>query len=303
MRLIFFGTPAFALPALAAVAARHDVVRVVTAPARPRGRGQHALPTPVGAEAERLGLEISTPERLDAAAVQELLALRPAAAAVVAYGKMLPAALFESVPCLNVHPSLLPRHRGAAPIPWTIWSGDAEWGVSIMRIVQELDAGPVHLREARPVTAGATAGELEVQAALLGARMLAEALDLLAAGRLPERPQEGEPTYARRLVKEDERLDLGQPARDLARQVLALSPRPGARVRVEPDGLELRLLRARAAEGDLPRGALATDRLSLLIGTGQGVLAVDELQPAGGRVQTAADLLRGRPGILQGSAS
>lgn len=295
MKILFFGTPEFALPSLETVAAAHDVLRVVTAPPRPRGRGQRALPTPVAQRALELGVEIETPQRLDSAVVQELMELAPEAAVVVAYGRMLPSTLFERVPCLNVHPSLLPRHRGAAPIPWTIWSGDREGGVTIMRIVQELDAGPIHLQEAFPLAEDTTAGELAAETAKRGARLLLEALAGLEAGRLPEVPQSGPGTYARRIAKEDEQLDLLRPADMLARQVNALSPRPGVRVTVQERGLVLRLLRARAVSADMTPGLLSRHPEGLLIGTGHGALLVLTLQPAGGRELSALELLRGRP--------
>lgn len=295
MKIVFLGTPGFALPSLEAVAAAHDVVRVVTAPPRPRGRGQRAEPTPVAKRAQELGIDVMTPERLDAAAVGQLLGLAPDAGVVVAYGRMLPASLFDAIPCLNVHPSLLPRHRGAAPIPWTIWSGDRQAGVTIMRIVEELDAGPIHLQEAFPLGDATTAGELEAEASRRGAGLMREALALLAAGRLPETPQEGAATYARRLTREDEQLDLLRPAEEVARQVNALAPRPGVRVAVLERDLELRLLRGRAVAADLPPGRVRAHPEGLLIGTGAGALLVAELQPAGGRALSAADLLRGRP--------
>ena len=295
MKVLFLGTPDFAVPSLDAVAERHDVAVVVTAPPRPRGRGQHMTPTPVALRAAELGLAVRTPARLDEDAVRDLKAFGPDAAVVVAYGRMLPASLFDAIPCLNVHPSLLPRHRGAAPIPWTIWSGDRQAGVTIMRIVQELDAGPIHLQESFPLPREMTAGELEAETARRGARMLAEALTLLEAGSLPQTPQDGEPSYARRLSREDEQLDLSRPAADLALQVQALSPRPGVRVRVEGRDLELRLLRATAAGDELGPGTLKTHPRGLLVGTGRGALLVTELQPSGGRSQSAVELVRGSP--------
>lgn len=295
MKLLFLGTPEFAVGFLDAVAAEHEVAAVVTAPPRPRGRGQHPAPTPVAARAADLGIGVRTPDRLDPDTVAALLALRPEAAVVVAYGRMLPASLFDAIPCLNVHPSLLPRHRGAAPIPWTIWSGDAQGGVTIMRIVQELDAGPIHLQEAFDVPPGATAGDLALLAARRGAPLLRDALRLLAEGRLPERPQDGEPTYARRLTREDEQLDFHRPAVELARQVNALAPRPGVRALEAGSGLALRLLKAFAVAGDLPPGQCARHGEGLLIGTGDGALLVTVLQAAGGRPLGAAELLRGRP--------
>ena len=295
MRLVFLGTPQFALPSLEAVRAEHDVLRVVTAPPRPRGRGQRLVPTPIAAGAAEMGLDVVTPIRLDPRTVAELLEPRPDAAVVVAYGRMLPAALFDAVPCLNVHPSLLPRHRGAAPIPWTIWSGDKEGGVTIMRIVQELDAGPILLQEPFPLHCDMTSGELEAEAAGRGAALLRQALRLLTAGRLSEAPQRGEATYARRLEPQDETLDLRLGAEQLARQVNALSPRPGVHLAVQQRGLVLRLLRARAVPLDMTPGTLARHEQGLLLGCGEGALLVTSVQPAGGREVKATDLLRGRP--------
>ena len=301
MNILFLGTPEFALPALDAVAAAHDLVGVVTAPKGPRGRGQRLEPTPVGRRAAELGYDVFTPARLDEAAVDGLLALHPEAAVVVAYGRMLPAALFRAIPCLNVHPSLLPRHRGAAPIPWTIWSGDREAGVTIMGIVEELDAGPIHLQESFPLAEDMTAGELEAETAARGARMLCDALGMLAAGTLPATPQEGPPTYARRLGKDDELLDLGRPAVEIARQVNALAPRPGARVQVVGRDLDLRLLRARAVSDKVPQGRIKVSPMGLLLGVLEGAVLVTEAQPSGGRRQSAGDLVRGRP-FLDGAS-
>lgn len=295
VRVAFLGTPEFALPSLRAVHAEHEIALVLTAPARPRGRGQRPAPTPVEAEAGLLSLPVETPARLDAAAVERLLQADVEAICVVAYGQMLPESVFSRWTCINVHPSLLPRHRGAAPVPWTIWSGDELGGVTIMRIVQALDAGPVFLQEALRLHGDETAGDLLGRTAELGARMLCDALAALAAGNLLEHPQEGASTYARMLRKDDERLDLAQPAEELARQVRALSPRPGVRVAAQERGLELRLLRAHAGPGRAPLGELRAQGEVLAIGTGEGLLLVSQVQPAGGRPQSAAEFLRGRP--------
>ncbi|MDA8343988.1 MAG: methionyl-tRNA formyltransferase [Thermaerobacter sp.] len=295
MRLVFLGTPEFAVPALSAVHAHHEVVLVVTAPPRPRGRGQKPAATPVESAAQALSIQVETPDRLDDAAVRRIEQARPDAICVVAYGKMLPESIFERWTCLNVHPSLLPRHRGAAPIPWTIWSGDKLGGVTIMRIVKQLDAGPIFLQEGFRLSGEETAGDLLAETARRGADLLATALAGLQQGDLPEHAQEGESTYARMLRQEDERLDLDRPAVELARQVRALSPRPGVRVTTQERGLELRLLRAAPAAGAAPRGELRAHGEQLAIGCGEGLLLVSELQPAGGRAQSAADFLRGRP--------
>ena len=295
MRLIFLGTPEFALPALEAVHARHEIALVVTAPPKPRGRGQKPAPTPVQQAAQRLSLPVETPARLDPEAVERIAQLQPDALCVVAYGKILPESVFARFTCLNVHPSLLPRHRGAAPVPWTIWSGDALGGVTIMRIVQELDAGPIIVQEGFRLSGEETAGDLLEMTSWRGADLLVTALGGLSAGDMPQTPQAGEATYARMLRKEDEQIDFDRTAEELSRQVRALSPRPGVRVTLEERGLELRILRAQSAPGGLPRGELRAMGGKLAIGCGEGVLLVSELQPAGGRPQQAEEFLRGRP--------
>jgi methionyl-tRNA formyltransferase len=297
MRVAFLGTPEFALPALSAIGKEHEIALVVTAPPRPRGRGQRLQPSPVHAAAERLSLPVLTPERLDAEAVEQIAAVRPDVLCVVAYGKILPSTVFDRWTCLNVHPSLLPRHRGAAPVQWTIWEGDPQAGVSIMRIVKELDAGPVFLQEGIDLHGDETAGELLETCAQRGGDLLAQALRALASGQLPERPQEGEATYARMLRREDERLDFSRPAAELARQVRALSPRPGVRVAIEEKGLELRLLRVRAAAGIALQGEMRVVGADIALGCGEGLLVVSELQIAGGKPQSAEEFLRGRPWV------
>lgn len=294
MRIVFLGTPRIAATALQILAQRHEVALVVTAAARPRGRGRRLQASDVAEAAGSIGLPVLAPERLDAAAVAAVLATGAQAAAVVAYGRMLPAALHERIPCLNLHPSLLPRHRGAAPIPWTIWSGDERWGITVMRIVQELDAGPVLAQQSWPLGLE-TAGDLLDMAAERGAAMLADALDRLARGSLPERPQEGQATYARMLTPADERIDFGQAAEQLARQVRALAPKPGARVLLVERDLALRLLDAEAVAGSAPPGRVVAAGGRIGFGTASGILAVGRVQPAGGRAQSAADFLRGRP--------
>lgn len=294
MRLVFMGTPEIAVPALEFLAQRHEVRLLVTAPARPRGRGQQLRESDAAQAARRLGLRVLAPEKLDPETTRAIMAERPQALVVVAYGKIIPSALHGELPCLNLHPSILPRHRGAAPIPWTIWSGDDRWGVTIMRIVRELDAGPIARQESWPLGCE-TAGELMRIAAERGAEMLLEAVDLLAAGRLELHDQVGEPTYARRLEPHDERLDFTLPAEALARQVRALAPRPGVRVRVAGRGLELRLLDAEALAGQAAPGQILDLTGRIGFGTGDGLLAVRTVQPAGRTPQAADAFLRGRP--------
>lgn len=301
MRIAFMGTPAVAVPALRLLAQTHDIELCVTAPPRPRGRGRQVQQSDVGREALALGLPVITPERLNGDAVGTILERGIDAVAVVAYGRILPAALFDRVPCLNLHPSLLPLHRGAAPVPWTIWSGDENWGVTIMRIVRELDAGPILMQEAWPLGLE-TAGEILELAAERGARMLGTALERLGRGELTERMQEGEATYARMLTPLDERLDFSQSAAELARQVRALSPRPGVRVHFPGHSIEVRLLDAEAVPGDAAPGALIDLGERIGFGTGRGILATARVQPAGRGAQSGAEFLRGRSSLRGATA-
>lgn len=297
MRLVFAGTAEFALPSLEALAGRHEIARVLTQPDRPAGRGRRLRPTPVRERAEALGLAVATPERLDAATAAELAALRAEALVVVAYGLLVPGALLEAFPHggLNVHPSLLPRWRGAAPVERAIEAGDLRTGVAVMRMEAGLDTGPLYRMEPTPVDPGETAGELSGRLARRGAELLLEVLDDLAASRARAMPQEGEPSYAHRFSRVDARLDFTRPARELARRVMAFNPRPGAWA--ECAGERVRILRAAALPGGTPAPAgqiLATGTEGIDVACGDGILRVLELQRPGKRPAMAADLARGR---------
>jgi methionyl-tRNA formyltransferase len=286
------------------LAGPHAVVGVVCQPDRPRGRGRAPSPAPVAARALEAGLPLLRPERVgDAESVASLRALAPDLGVVVAFGQFLPRTV-RDLPArgylVNAHASLLPRHRGAAPIAHAILAGDRETGVSVMRVERAMDAGAVALERRTPIGPDETTGELEARLAALAADALAEALDRIAADTVVWRPQDdAAATLAPKLGREDGPRDFAQPAEALARRVRALAPRPGAVARV--GGETLRILGARArARGpeDPPGDAPGTARhagAELLVATGEGWLVPTRLQRAGGRALSVADFLRGHP--------
>ena len=296
-RIVFMGTPAFALPSLETCLALGAVVAVVTQPDRPRGRGQDVQASPVKDRAAAAGVPVLQPARLKGTDFARTLAeLRPAAAVVAAYGRILPPDVL-AVPekgCLNVHASLLPRWRGAAPIAWAIAAGDAETGVSLMQMGPGLDDGPVLAARREPIRPDDTAESLGVRLAELGGRMLREELARFFAGLLVPRPQPGEGvTLARTVTKADGWLDWSLPASVLERRTRAFTPWPGSWTTV--GGALLKVHRARVGQGSGAPGAiLATDR-GLEVACGEGSLVLLELQAEGRRRLPAADFLRGHP--------
>ncbi len=296
MRVIFMGTPAFSVPALEAVAAAHEVVAVYTQPPRPAGRGKAKRPSPVQARAEALGLLVRHPLSLREAAVQAEFATTGAdVAVVVAYGLILPRAILAAPRhgCLNIHASLLPRWRGAAPIQRAVEAGDAETGVCIMAMEEGLDTGPVYLRRAIAIGPEDTAGDLHDRLAALGADAITEAL-----ARLPELVPESQPedgvTYAAKIDKAEVRVDWTLPATVVDRQIRAFSPVPGAWCDT-PAG-RLKLLRSRLAEGTgAPGAVLEAGPGRLVVACGTGAVEVTEAQRAGKRAMGAAELLKGLP--------
>jgi methionyl-tRNA formyltransferase len=283
VRVAFFGTSAFAGGALERLVREPgiEVTVVVTQPDRPAGRGRKASRPPVAATAAALGLELLQHERVSA---------DPPAAdagAVVAFGQILKPPLLGAYPLMNLHPSLLPRWRGAAPIERAIMAGDDETAVAVIDLVAELDAGPVHGMERFPIGPDDDAGTVAERALDLGVPLLAEAL----RGRTTGRPQEGEPTYARRIEAGDRRIDWRRPAREVANQVRGLAPHIGARAELDSCGVTVWSARAVAAPAAAPGTAAAGD--GLRIACGEGALEVLELQPAGKRRMRADEFLRG----------
>ncbi|MEW5765376.1 MAG: methionyl-tRNA formyltransferase [Acidobacteriota bacterium] len=300
-RLVFMGTPDFARASLRALLeAGLRPAAVFTQPDKAQGRGRKVAPPPVKVLAESEGLPVLQPASLkDPAAQEALRALEPDLIVVAAYGKILPKAVLE-VPrfgCINVHASLLPRHRGASPVSHAIWEGDEVTGVSIMRMEEGLDTGPVYAQRAIPVPEGATTGTLTPVLAELGGRLLVEVLPGIVSGDLePEAQDEAGATYAPRLRPEDGRLDFSQPARRLERQVRALSPWPGAfvTVRSERVKVERSLLGGSAPAEARPGEVVSGPPVSVACGDGR-CLVLTDLQREGRRVLSSADLLRGFP--------
>jgi methionyl-tRNA formyltransferase len=287
------GTPDFSVPALdALVAAGHEIAAVYTQPPRPAGRGQKDRPSPVHLRAEALGLPVRHPKTLRTPEAQaEFAVLHADIAVVVAYGLILPKPVLDAPRhgCLNIHASLLPRWRGAAPIHRAILAGDAETGVCIMQMEEGLDTGPVLLRAATPIGPTDTTGDLHDRLAALGARLIVDAL-----ARLPDLAPEPQPedgvTYAAKIDKAEAAIDWTRPASEIDRQIRGLSPFPGAWTTLE--GRRLKLLRSRLADG---QGAPGEVLHGLTIACGAGAADILEVQAEGRARQDAASFLRGTP--------
>ncbi|HYG29359.1 MAG TPA: methionyl-tRNA formyltransferase [Allosphingosinicella sp.] len=294
MRLAFMGTPDFAVPTLdALLAAGHEVAAAYTQPPRPGGRrGRELVPSPVQRRAEAAGIAVRTPTSLRDAAEQEALrALRLDAAVVAAYGLILPVAALEAprFGCLNVHASLLPRWRGAAPIQRAILAGDARTGVTIMQMEKGLDTGPM-LAVRETGATGKTSGELTAELAEIGARLMVEALDRIE--ELPRVPQPDDGvTYAAKIEKQEARLDFTRPAVDAERRVRAFNPAPGAYF--EHRGERIKVHQAELASVEGSPGTVMDEALT--IACAQGALRPLKLQRAGRGVMTAEEVLRGFP--------
>jgi methionyl-tRNA formyltransferase len=295
VRLVFFGTPAPAVPVVQAVAAAgHEVALVVTQPPRRRGRGATLTPSPVHAAADTLGVPVRTPDRAREV-VDELAALHVEAGVVAAFGQLLPAPVLAAVPfgLVNLHLSLLPRWRGAAPVERAILAGDAETGVSVMRIDAGLDTGPVYATVRTPIGDTETGGELTDRLVALGTPTLVDVLAHLPA--LEPQPQTGDPTYADKLTVDEFHLDPAQPAARLVRLVRAGNPRPGAWLRV--DATRVKVLRAHPGPdddgGDRPSGSYELRWPAARLQTAAGSLLLDEVQPEGRRVMTGDAWLAG----------
>jgi len=290
MNLVFMGSPDFAVPALTALAAAHRVLAVYCQPPKPAGRGMAETKCAVHRAAEALGIQVRTPARLkrDEAAQQGFAALGADAAVVAAYGLILPPAMLEAPTrgCLNIHASLLPRWRGAAPISAAILAGDAETGITIMRMDEGLDTGPILLAERTAIGPRETAASLHDRLAGIGARLILRAL----AEDPPAIPQPDQGvTHAPKLARADGRLDWSKDAAALDRQVRAFDPWPGTFCLL--DGAVLKVLEAEPAEGAGPPGTVLDERLS--VACGQGALRLVRVQAAGRRAMDAADFLRG----------
>ncbi|WP_099597882.1 methionyl-tRNA formyltransferase [Stenotrophomonas maltophilia] len=307
MRIVFAGTPEFAVSSLRAAARHHEVVAVYTRPDRPAGRGRGLAPSPVKLEAVARGIPVYQPGSLkDAAAQQQLRDLQPDLMVVVAYGLILPKAVL-AIPthgCWNVHASLLPRWRGAAPIQRAIQAGDAKTGVCLMQMEAGLDTGPVLLHQELPIAATDTGGQLHDKLAELGAQVLSDGLGLLRAGIKPiARPQpEQGVTYAHKLDKAEARLDWAQDADALARTVRAFNPWPIAEATLAGERVRIHgAVALEADHGQAPGTVLAAGRDGIDIACGQGALRLRVLQREGGKAITAADYLNARRDLRVGA--
>ncbi len=291
MRIIFMGTPDFAVPTLdALVAAGHDICAVYSQPPRPAGRGKSLSPTPVHRRAEELGLTVHTPVSLRDPEAQAAFADHGADVAIVAaYGLILPQAILDApqLGCLNVHASLLPRWRGAAPVQRAILAGDAETGVTIMQMEAGLDTGPM-LAKVHTAIDGKTAGDLTSELAELGATLLVEVLAYLSAYPAVAQSEDGV-TYAAKIAKAESRIDFHQPAAAVERQVRAFAPAPGAFFELGGERFRILAAETSTASGE-PGTVLDTD---LTIACTDGALRPTKVQRAGKSVMTPAELLRG----------
>lgn len=306
LRVVFMGTPDFSVPTLEKLAADgHDIVAVYTQPPKPAGRGMAELPSPVNETARDLGLPIVMPKTLRIEAAERLFASHAAdVAVVVAYGLILPKAILEAPRhgCLNLHASLLPRWRGAAPIQRAIMAGDRETGVMAMRMEEGLDTGPVCLAERVPIRADETAGELHDRLAALGAEVMARALRDLEAGTLECTAQsESGVTYAKKIEKAETRIDWGSSAVEAHNHIRGLSPFPGAWFAM-PSGKRaerVKVLKSRLAAGSgAPGTVLSVD--PLVVACGEGAVELVALQRAGKKPTDAAAFVRGAR-LLPGS--
>ena len=296
LRLAFLGTPRFAVATLDALAAAgHDIVRVYSQPPRPAGRGQKERRSDVHERAAALGIPVATPKSLrDSAEQAAFTALGLDAAVVVAYGLILPKPILDAprLGCVNVHASLLPRWRGAAPIQRAILAGDAETGVTIMRMDEGLDTGPMLLDERVAIAPDETAETLHDTLATLGAKLIVSALDGLAAGTLRARPQPDEGvTYASKLTRAEARLDWRKPAGQLARQVRAFAPWPGAWFDHGKEQIKVLAASATPRAGAATPGTILDDALT--VACGEGALRLLRVQRPGRAPMDAAALLRG----------
>jgi methionyl-tRNA formyltransferase len=300
LRLIFMGTPDFAVPTLLELVAHgHEIAAVYTRAAKPAGRGMKLQPTPVGQEARRLGIPVLTPTTLKTPEALEAFRAHDAdAAVVVAYGMILPQAILDApkLGCFNLHASLLPRWRGAAPINRAIMAGDTESGVMVMKMDAGLDTGDVAMAERIPITDAMTAADLHDALAPLGGDLMVRAMGALERGRLQlSKQSEAGVTYAAKIDKTEARIDWNKPARAVLRHIHGLSPFPGAWCEMPIEGApsRVKILRCEMTDGSGAPGDLLDDRLA--VACQEGAIRILELQRAGRQPMKAEEFLRGTP--------
>lgn len=299
MRIVFMGTPEFAVPCLRAlVEGPWQVVGVFTQPDKPKGRGNKVIFSPVKEYALQAGLPVYQPERIRKESVELLKSLDADVFVTAAFGQILSQAILDipRLGCVNVHPSLLPRHRGSAPINWAILQGDATTGVSTMMMARGVDSGDVLLQTEQPMLPGETAGEMTERLSHVGAALLAETLRRLESGTITRTPQdESRMTYDPMLNKDMGRVDWQRSATEIVNQIHGLNPWPG--VSVPWAGGRLKLHRAKAAEGEGAPGEVlrADPKQGLVVACGEGAVEIVQLQAPGGKAMLAKDYLRGHP--------
>jgi methionyl-tRNA formyltransferase len=312
MRVVFMGSPDFAVPPLRALLDRHEVALVVTQPDKPAGRGKHLVPPPVKEVAVAAGVPVLQPTSARKPAFADALRATGAElAVVVAYGKILPRAVLDAFPrgCINVHASLLPRYRGAAPIQWAILRGETETGVTIMQLDEGMDTGPMLCKRAIPIAPDDTAGTVFERLAPLGAELLLEAMDGLARGALVPEPQDpAQATHAPMLDKDDGAVDWTRSAAEVSHHIRGVDPWPGAFTAL--GDTRLKLFRPAPVDPGQPTGSgppaqpgqiLGVDERGLIVACGQGAVAIAEVQAAGGRRMPARAFASGHrisPGAL-----
>ena len=299
MRLAFMGTPDFAVPSLAElIASGHEIVAVYSQPPRPRGRGQKLTPSPVHAFAETMGLPVFTPESMKAQdAIDTFQSLDLDAACVVAYGQILKPAVLETprLGCFNLHGSLLPRWRGAAPIQRAVMAGDAQTGVQIMQMSEGLDEGPILLSEQMDIRPDDTAASLSERMAHVGAGLWPRALAAIERGGVTPSEQVGEPTYAKKIRPAEARIDWTRPAAQVDAHIRGLSPFPGAWFEAPSDSgpVRIKALLSAPTDGSAAPGTVLDDALTVACGT--GAVRLVRVQREGRAAQSAEELLRGFP--------
>jgi methionyl-tRNA formyltransferase len=297
VRTVYLGTSEFAAAVLLRLAeSRHRPLLIVTPPDRPKGRGRLSGAPPTAGLAAELGIELLQAENVnEEAALERIRAVRPEALTVCAFGQIIREPLLSEWPLLNIHPSLLPRWRGAAPIERAIMAGDARTGVSVMQLTAGLDAGPVALCEELPIGSEDDFESLSGKLSTLGGEMLVEALDLSERGELRfEAQADDEVTYAEKIEGAERRLDPARPAGELARTVRALTPHAGAYLEIGEES-RLGVRRARAVDVSVRQGEMKAEWGALLLGCGRGALRLEVVQPPGGKPMAADAYLRGHP--------
>lgn len=297
MRLLFMGTPEFAVPCLTRlIADGYEIAGVFTQPDKPKGRGHKLAPPPVKELALQHNLPVYQPEKLrDGRALEIFRSLKPDLAVVVAYGRILPKELLEVPPfgCINVHGSLLPKYRGAAPIQWSVLNGDPSGGITTMYMAEGLDSGDMILQEETPIGENETSGELYERLSQMGASLLLETVKQVLAGNAPRIPQEeSQATLAPMLEKSMGQLDFSKPAFAVHKWICGMNPWPAASTLL--DGMPVKVYRSRIVQGEGEPGTILPGK-GLTIACGQGAVELLEIQAQGGKRMAAADYLRGHP--------